>query len=420
MNISEGFNRLEGRRFMAAFSLEDYKGIVGEQEIAEIEKLASWVKGASIVHINSTRFGGGVAELLKNMVPLAKTVGLNVSWQTLEASSEFFNITKKFHNALQGMPLKLTESMKKVYLEYNRLNAENLDFKGDLIMVHDPQPAALLKFRKRKPEKWVWRCHIDLTKANPLYWGFLKPYVMEYDGLVFSLQSYIKEDVRSKHIFIMPPSINPLSEKNRPITETRILQVLEKYDISPERPILTQVARFDPWKDPLGVIDAYRMVKRKIPQIQLVLVGSLATDDPEGEEWLKKTLEKAEGDRDIRILTDREGVGDFEVNAFQRASTVVIQKSIREGFGLSVTEALWKGTPVVATRTGGIPLQVLDGVTGFLVDTVEAAAEKVILIIRRPYLGRMLGASGKDHVRRNFLITRHLKDYLKIHLELIE
>ncbi|WP_309492160.1 glycosyltransferase [Candidatus Hecatella orcuttiae] len=405
---------------MATFSLDDYKAIVGEQEIAEIEKLASWVKGASIVHINSTRFGGGVAELLKNMVPLARTVGLNVSWQVMEASSEFFNVTKKFHNALQGMPLKLTEAMKKVYLEYNRLNAEKLDFKGDLIMVHDPQPAALLRFRNRGPEKWVWRCHIDLTKANPVYWDFLKPFVLEYDGLVFSLQSYIKEDLRNKHIFLMPPSINPLSEKNKPISESQILKMLEKYEVSPEKPILTQVARFDPWKDPLGVIDVYRLVKREIPQTQLLLVGSMAADDPEGDEWLKKTVEKAGGDKDIHILTDREGVGDLEVNAFQRASTVVIQKSLREGFGLSVTEALWKGTPVVATRTGGIPLQVLDGVTGFLVDTVEAAAEKVTLIIKRPYLGRMLGTNGRDHVRRNFLITRHLKDYLKIHLELIE
>ncbi len=401
-------------------SIDQYRDVIGQDAVDEIKDLARKLEGASITHINSTKFGGGVAEILKSLVPLANSVGLKANWSTLSAMEEFFVVTKNFHNALQGMNLPLTEEMKATYLKYNRENAERLETDSDVIFIHDPQPAPLVIFFRNKRSKFLWRCHIDLTNANVTYWEYIKDFIEKFDGLIFSLNKYVREDISHKRIFIVPPSIDPLSTKNRPLTSDEVLNTLKRYDLDPERPIITQVARFDYWKDPLGVIDCYELVKQKVPDAQLLLVGSMADDDPEGEEWYKKTVGKARDLKDVHILTNHDGVGDLEVNAFQRASNVVVQKSLREGFSLSVTEALWKGTPVVATRAGGIPLQVIDGITGFLIHGVEDAAERIRQLIKNQYLAKMLGMEGKEHIKRNFLITRHLRDYIKIHLEIVE
>jgi len=398
--------------------VSDYEPIVGKDEVKSIIELAERVKGAKVIHVNATPYGGGVAEILKSIIPLAQSVGLNAKWQVLQANPDFFIITKKLHNALQGdTSIELTKDMQDTYLKINSLNAELLDLDGDVVMIHDPQPLPLINYRKSG--KWVWRCHIDTSSPNEQVWSFLKYFVEKYDALVFSRETYVPYDVRGVKIFIRYPSIDPLSNKNKPLRQTEILEILEKFGLDPDRPIIGQVARFDPWKNPLGVIDVYRKVKEKIPDIQLALIGSFAHDDPEGVDWYNKTVDYAKKFRDIYVLTNLDGVGDVEVNAFQRSFNVALQLSIREGFGLAVTEALWKGIPVVATRVGGIPLQVIDGVTGFLVDTLDEAAERVILLIRRQWLARELGQAGMEHVRRNFLITKDLKDYLRIHIELV-
>ena len=398
--------------------IRDYEPIVGRDEIESIISLAERVKGAKIIHINATSYGGGVAEILKSLIPLARSVGLDAKWQVLHGSKEFFATTKSIHNALQGnTSIELTKSMQEVYLKINDLNAKNLDLDGDVIVIHDPQPLPLIRYRQNG--KWVWRCHIDTSQPNKHVWNFLKPFVERYDALVFSREIYIPDDVKGVKVFVRYPSIDPLSDKNRPLHQTEILKVLERFGLDPDKPIIGQVARFDPWKNPLGVIDTYRRVKEKIPEVQLALIGSFAHDDPEGVEWYEKTVRYAEGLKDVYVLTNMDGVHDVEVNAFQRAFTVALQLSIKEGFGLTVSEALWKGVPVVATRVGGIPLQVINEVTGFLVNDTDEAAEKVLLLLKRVWLARELGRNGVEHVKRNFLITKDLKDYLRLHIELV-
>jgi trehalose synthase len=398
--------------------IRDYEPIVGRDEIESIISLAERVKGAKIIHINATSYGGGVAEILKSLIPLARSVGLDAKWQVLHGSKEFFATTKSIHNALQGnTSIELTKSMQEVYLKINDSNAKNLDLDGDVIVIHDPQPLPLIRYRQNG--KWVWRCHIDTSQPNKHVWNFLKPFVERYDALVFSREIYIPDDVKGVKVFVRYPSIDPLSDKNRPLHQTEILKVLERFGLDPDKPIIGQVARFDPWKNPLGVIDTYRRVKEKIPEVQLALIGSFAHDDPEGVEWYEKTVRYAEGLKDVYVLTNMDGVHDVEVNAFQRAFTVALQLSIKEGFGLTVSEALWKGVPVVATRVGGIPLQVINEVTGFLVNDTDEAAEKVLLLLKRVWLARELGRNGVEHVKRNFLITKDLKDYLRLHIELV-
>ena len=397
--------------------IKDYIPIVGRDEVEEIMYLAEYVEGAKVVHVNSTRFGGGVAEILKSLIPLANSVGLRAVWEVIEGDSYFFQITKAIHNALQGeLSVELTPEMYQHYLYVNRVNAEKLDLEGDVVVIHDPQPLPLVEHRRNG--KWVWRCHIDMSKPNDSVWKLLKRFVEKYDLAVFTMERYIPRDFRGRFL-IEYPCIDPLSDKNKPLSHTKILDVLERYDIDPDRPIIGQVARFDKWKNPLGVIDVYRLVKRKVRDVQLLLIGVFAHDDPEGEEWYRKTLDYADADRDIHILTNNDGVGDIEVNALQRSLTVALQLSIREGFGLTVTEALWKGVPVVATRVGGIPLQVIDYVTGFLVDDLKNAAEKTEILIRRPWLARQFGRNGFEHVKNNFLITKALKNYLRMHIELV-
>jgi trehalose synthase len=398
--------------------LESYRDIIGDEKVRDIKILGEKICGTRVCHINATSFGGGVAEILQRLVPLMRDIGLDAEWKVIKGADEFFSVTKTIHNGLQGMSVDFSEDMKHVYLRYNKMNSELLSLDADFVVVHDPQPAAILDYCHKKLGRWIWRCHIDLSRPSPIVWSFLKPFVERYDAAIFSMRQYVREDLKIDKIAIVPPSIDPLSDKNKLLSEDAINAVLEKYGVDPERPIITQVSRFDPWKDPVGVIDVYRIVRRTVPEVQLLLVASMARDDPEGWGYYEKTARHAGEDYDIHLLSDLVGVGNLEVNAFQRASDVVLQKSIREGFGLTVTEALWKGVPVVGGNVGGIPLQVIDGVNGFLVDTLDGAAEKTIYLLKHPEEARRMGQAGRAYVLQNFLITRHLRDYLELLLQL--
>ncbi|MBI4494064.1 MAG: glycosyltransferase [Chloroflexi bacterium] len=407
-------------------TIEPYRPIVGDAPLAEIRALAEPLRGKRVLHVNATAFGGGVAELLGAVVPLMRDAGLQAEWRVIQGADEFFTVTKAMHNSLQGMALPWHSEMFELWRRYNALNAQLFgDQAYDFVVVHDPQPAGVLaelaRLRgARPPGKWLWRCHIDLTAALPEVWAFLRPYVEQYDAAIFTLAEYVKQDLRVPLVAIVPPAIDPLSTKNMDLSAETVAQVLARYGIDASRPIITQVSRFDPWKDPLGVIDAYRLVKRVVPEVQLLLVASMASDDPEGWSYYERAAHRAGGDRDIHLLTNLEGVGNTEVNVFQRCSQVVIQKSIREGFGLVVSEGLWKGRPVVGGNTGGIPLQVLDGTTGFLVRTVEACAEKTLSLLQHPDEADRMGAAGREHVRQHFLITRLLRDWLRVFNQLAE
>lgn len=393
--------------------LENYEKIAVEETIYNIKHMAEKLKDLTVVHVNSTAFGGGVAEILSSMIPLMNSIGLKAEWEVIEAPSEFFNITKLFHHGVQGMEVKLTDEMKEFYLKINRENAEKLDLDKDIIVIHDPQPLAIRYYRSNCG-KWVWRCHIDASTPYKPVWDFVINFVKLYDAYIFHMEEYVQPEIDKSRAYVIKPSIDPLSEKNREMSNTEIEKVLERYDVNPEKPILIQVARFDPWKDPLGAIDVYRKVKEKIPDVQLLFIASMAHDDPEGWIYYEKTARHAGNDYDIHFLTNIVGVGDKEVNAFQRAADVALQMSIREGFGLSVTEALWKGTPVVARGVGGIKVQVINGKTGFIIKGVNDASEKIVYLLKNKSVRDALGRNGREHVRRNFLITRHLYDYLKL------
>ena len=399
-------------------ALADYRPIVGDAPIDEIQRLAEPLRGARVLHLNATAFGGGVAEILSALVPLLNDLGLKADWQIISGADEFFAVTKAIHNGLQGMFVPWTTTMRDTWLHYNRLNADLLDRDYDFVVVHDPQPAGVLVLAledgRPRVGKWVWRCHIDLTAAQPELWDFLRPFVAPYDASIFTLRTYAKEDVPTREVFFFPPAIDPLSPKNVLLAPDTVDAILSRYAIDPHRPVLTQVSRFDPWKDPLGVIDAYRLVKREIPQVQLVLVASMAHDDPEGWSYYERTARRAGEDMDIQILTNLTGVGNVEVNAIQTAARVVVQKSLREGFGLVVSEALWKGRPVVAGNVGGIPLQVLDGATGYLVDSVESCATRCLELLLEPDRRQAMGQAGHEHVRSNFLVTRLVRDDLTL------
>lgn len=399
-------------------SLKNYAKIIGEKEIENIHALADRLAGKSVVHVSSTAFGGGVAEMLHRIVPLMKDVGLDAEWKVIRGKKEFFDVTKSFHNALQGMETDLTADMKQTYLQYNKLNAGLLDLDYDYVVVHDPQPLAMIDYQPKKRGKWIWRCHIDLSQPNQMFWSFLEPILSNYSAYIFTAKEYVKSPLETKNVALITPSIDPLSDKSKPLPENQILSVLERYNVDPENPLLNQVARFDPWKDPLGVIDTYRKVMKKLPSLQLLLISSMATDDPEGWLYFERTARHAGEDPDIHLLTDLKGVGDLEVNAFQSASDVALLKSIREGFGLTVTESLWKEVPVVGGNVGGIPLQIIDGETGFLVSNVEEAAEKTLYLLKHPEEAKKMGKKGREHVKENFLITKHLKKYLELFLSL--
>jgi trehalose synthase len=404
-------------------SLKEYEGIVDDSILERVYELGKKLKGARVLHLSSTAFGGGVAELLYTLIPLMRDVGLETDWKIINGSDEFFTVTKLFHNALQGMDLIATTEMTDIYLKQNEDNAKLFDSSYDIIMVHDPQPAAMRSFLREQGKdggKWIWRCHIDLTDARQEVWGFLRPYLEHYDAAVFTMPQYVKQDFNCGKIAIVPPTIDPLSAKNTDMSHDTIKGVLEKYHIDIDRPIISQVSRFDPWKDPLGVIDAYRMVKEEIPDVQLLMIASMAEDDPEGLHYYEKTSRHAGGELDIHLLSNLDGVGNLEVNAFQRASNIVIQKSTREGFGLVVSEALWKERPVIGGDVGGIPLQVIHGKNGYLVDDHEKCGIRTLELLQNPEKAREMGRFGKEHVRKNFLSPKQLCDYMELYNYLYE
>jgi len=404
---------------LEARSLTPYTPIVGEEVVENIRQMAKPLQSAHVVHVNATAFGGGVAEMLQTLVPLMRDVGLDAEWQVIEGQDEFFNVTKACHNGLQGMDIPFTEEMQAIWQRYNEMNAANFEGEYDFVVVHDPQPAGLLHYHGHEGGKhWAWRCHIDSSHPNPAYWDFFAPYIAEYEASIFTMKQYAGPGVPPEHLAIITPTIDPLSPKNAPMPEEKAREIVSGFGIDVERPLITQVSRFDPWKDPLGVIDAYRIVKAQMPEVQLALVGSMASDDPEGWYYVDKTIRHAGEDFDIHILHNFHGVGALEVGAFQTASDVVVQKSTREGFGLVVTEGLWKGKPVVGGNAGGIPLQVIDGETGFLVDSVQECGEKVLYLLQHAEESARMGEAAREHVRANFLTTRHLSDYLRLFSQL--
>ncbi len=400
-------------------SLADYTHICGRELIEEIRELAEPLKGKSVVHVSATAFGGGVSEILYTLVPLMRDVGLDCEWQVIYGREEFFNATKLMHNALQGHPQDLDEEQWGTWEQYNEMNARELSEGWDVCLVHDPQPAGLYRLVPEKAKGWVWRCHIDLSTPNPATIERLLPYIAEYPQSLFHMADYVPTGMGGK-VNIVPPAIDPLMPKNMALSPEDASYVCEQFGIDVDRPLICQVSRFDPWKDPLGVIDAYRIVKEKLPNVQLALVGSMASDDPEGWDFFNATIAHADGDPDVHILNNFNNVGAIEVNAFQSHADVVVQKSIREGFGLTVSEAIWKARPFIGGNVGGIPLQVEDGVTGFLVETVEQCAQRSLELLDDPALGKSLGRRGKEHVRSHFLTPRYLRDYLRIFKELGE
>ncbi len=400
-------------------SLSDYTHICGRELIEEVRQLAEPLKGQRVMHVSATAFGGGVSEILYTLVPLMRDVGLQCEWQVIYGREEFFNATKLMHNALQGSPQDLDEEQWRTWRRYNEMNARELPCGWDVCLVHDPQPAALHSLVPEKARGWLWRCHIDLSAPNPETIERLAPYMTSYPASVFHMADYVPSQMDGG-VNIVPPAIDPLAPKNMALSPEDASYVCAQFGIDVDRPLLCQVSRFDPWKDPLGVIDAYRIVKEKLPEVQLALVGSMASDDPEGWDYFNATIAHADGDPDVHILNNFNNVGAIEVNAFQSHADVLIQKSTREGFGLTVAEAIWKARPFIGGAVGGIPLQVQDGLTGFLVDSPELCASRSLELLADAELGRTLGRRGKEHVRANFLMPRYLRDYLRIFTELLE
>jgi trehalose synthase len=395
-------------------SLADYTHIAGKALIERIRELAGPLEGKRVLHVSATAFGGGVSEILYTLVPLMQDVGLDAHWQVILGREEFFNVTKLMHNSLQGDPQAISDEQWEVFEAYNHMNAQSLEGDWDLIIVHDPQPAGLRQHALERGRRWVWRCHIDLSTPNPSTLSRLLPLIHEYDASVWHLQQYVPAAMDGNLVKLVPPAIDPLSPKNMALSPDDAAFVCEQFGIDPERPLICQVSRFDPWKDPMGVIDVYRAVRAEIPEVQLALVGSMATDDPEGWEFFNTTLRYADGDPDIKILNNLNNVGAIEVNAFQSQADVCMQKSTREGFGLTVTEALWKGRATIGGDVGGIPLQIEDGVSGFLVSSVEDAARRSLEILKDPELTKRLGRGGKERARERFLTPRLLRDWLDI------
>jgi trehalose synthase len=394
--------------------LEDYARLLGAGEIEELRALAKPLRGRSMEMINSTAVGGGVAEILTRLIPLAEELDLNIRWDVMTGGDDFFAVTKAFHNALHGGAYQLHRGDFEIFLACNESNRTRLPLDAEFMVIHDPQPAALIEGRKPGSAHWVWRCHIDLSHPSREVWDFLSGFVSRYDGAMFSSPEFSQRLEIPQYLFY--PAIDPLSEKNRDLEPEFIRMVLARYHIDAKRPILTQISRFDRLKDPLGVIRAYRIVKRYF-DCQLVLAGGGAADDPEGAVVLKEVQREAEGDPDIHVL-ELPTWAPLEVNALQRASTIVIQKSLREGFGLTVSEALWKKKPVVASAVGGIPIQVIHKHTGLLSHSVEGTAYQIRYLLSHPEIAARLGEHGYQHVKENFLITEKLKRYLTLFLSL--
>jgi len=388
--------------------LDDYGPIVGQSQLDTLRFLAKEVRGKTIKMVNSTAVGGGVAEMLNRLAPLLSELEVPTHWEVITGGNDFFEVTKAFHNALHGTPYELTRSAKDIFLMYNEQNGKRMQFDEDLVVIHDPQPAGLILPRPETKASWVWRCHIDLSNPNPAVWEFLRPFVEQYDAAIFSSQPFARQLPIPQYLFY--PCIDPLSEKNKELPESQIQQMCDDFGIDRSRPIVTQVSRFDRLKDPVGVVKAYKIAKKYV-DCQLVLAGGGADDDPEGAGVLQEVKEAAGNDPDIMIL-DLPPWCAVQINAIQRASTIIVQKSLKEGFGLTVTEALWKGKPTIAGAVGGIPNQIMHKLTGVLVHSVEGCAFQIRYLLTHPEFARSIGANGREHVKENFLMPTDLKRWL--------
>jgi trehalose synthase len=394
--------------------LEEYRSIVGTDTLEELSLLARHLKGRSVLNINSTAVGGGVAEILNWMVPLLCELDLDTRWEVIKGGEDFYAVTKKFHNALHGDPQEITPKDYQVYEDTLDQNLLGMKLDSDIVFIHDPQPAALVKKRRELKNHWIWRCHLDLSQPQPQVWDFLRPYIEQYDLTVFSAPAFAQRLPIPQ--VLISPSIDPLSDKNRELSPEETKAVLDRLNIPMDRPLVTQVSRFDRLKDPLGVIEAFRKVKSSV-EARLLLVGGPADDDPEGAQVLSEVRERASDDPDILVLC-LPPTSHLEINAIQTASTVILQKSLREGFGLTVAEALWKGKPVIASAAGGISLQITHKYSGILVHSIDGAAYWLKQLLNGPGYAKRLGENGKEHIRQNFLLTRHLRDYLLLFLSL--
>ena len=394
-------------------TLKNYADIVGSSIIDELKLVGEKLKGKKIQYVNSTRVGGGVAEMLNRVVPLFKEIGVDVCWDVIEGDKKFFNVTKKFHNALHGRKEHITDEDFETYMQTSERNIKKINIRGDIVYIHDPQPAFLIE--KRNREKWIWRCHIDVSAPNERVWGFLLQFIERYDASVFSSPKF----TRPLNIpqFLVCPAIDPLSDKNRPLNQREINSVLDKYGIDKTKPIVCQVSRYDYLKDPVGVIEAFKLVKKYI-DCQLVLAGNRAADDPETDKVYAEVMERAKGVPDVHALIISPEHNDTDINALQRASTVIIQKSIKEGFALTVTEALWKEKPVVASAVGGIPLQIKHRYSGLLCHSIEGAAMQIRQLLHSPAYAKRLANNGKAHIKRNFLLTRLMREHMLMALAL--
>jgi trehalose synthase len=402
---------------------QDYAAIVGSDIVDEAAELARRLAGHRILHVNATAFGGGVVELLASAVPLTTALGLEVDWRVIAGSDPFFEVTKSMHNALQGQAVPWDEAIESTYLDQVRVNAAAWVDDYDIVVIHDPQPAAILGLLaelggQRPPGLWIWRCHIDLTNHFQPVWNFLRPRVEAYDAAVFTMQDFVPDDLDIGTVRLITPCIDPLAVKNIDLSPEVGRAFLRAFGFDDRRPVLTQVSRFDPWKDPKGVIDAYRMVKEAHPGAQLLLAGSMASDDPEGVHLYTETADHAGDDPDIHLLTNLDGVGAAEINAFQSGSDVVIQKSLREGFGLTVTEGMWKRRPLIGGDVGGIRLQIEDGVSGYLVEGAEACAARATALLDDPALADAMGEAGRERVRTTFTTPHLVRNWLQLMADL--
>ena len=388
--------------------LDDYASIIGQPELDDLRFLAQYVRCKTVKMVNSTAVGGGVAEMLNRLVPLMNELEVVTRWEVITGGNDFFEVTKGFHNALQGGEYSVTQAVKDIFLSYTEQNRQRMDFSEDVLVMHDPQPAALIRSKRSDHGRWVWRCHIDLSNPSPEVWGFLRPFVDQYDAAIFSSPAFSRQLACPQYLFY--PCIDPLSEKNKDLEESLVQKVCDDFTIDRSRPIVTQISRFDRLKDPVGVIQAYKLA-RKYVDCQLVLAGGGATDDPEGAAVLQEVMEEADDDPDIIIL-NLPAWSAIEINALQRASTLIIQKSLKEGFGLTVTEGLWKGKPVIAGAVGGIPTQVIHKLTGVLVHSVEGCAYQIRYLLTHPDYAAQLGRNGREHVKENFLMTTNVKRWL--------
>ncbi|HLM16424.1 MAG TPA: glycosyltransferase [Acidimicrobiia bacterium] len=401
-------------------SLNRYRSSAGGDAIDQLRELAEPLRGCRVLHVNATPYGGGVAEILRSEIPLLRDLGIDADWQIIRGDETFFRVTKTIHNGLQGSAVGLSADDEEHYLAQSERNARSLDEDYDIVVVHDPQPLALLELHGANHSRWIWRCHVDTSEPNASVWQFLRPFVVRYDAAVFTLGGFVPPDFPLTRTEIIPPAIDPESPKNVPLSARLASRVVEWIGVDTRRPLIAQISRFDEWKDPLGVLTAYRLVREQVPDLQLALVGSMALDDPEGWRVYRKIQREVDGDPGIHVFTNLTGVGNVEVNAFQRLADVVVQKSLREGFGLVVSEALWKGTPVVAGRAGGIPLQLDDGQSGYLVDSVEECADRVRGLLARPDLRHEFGVRGHARVRERFLLPRLIADELRLYASVLE